>query len=249
MTGGDLKLRDIHDRMFQSFGPQKWWPGDSPWEVCVGAVLTQNTNWGNVEKAIVNLKRARLVPAGSADHGIALRYAEKTAGYPKEELAELIRPSGYFNLKADRLAAVARWWLENAAPIMANMDVNYARKSLLEVKGVGPETADSILLYAFDMPTFVVDAYTKRIMARVRGISENIHYEDLRRLFMDNLEEDSALFNEFHALFVRLAKDFCRKKGCGGAGCPLLQTCRSSVAAGNTKCESAESPPAETAKG
>ena len=218
------KLHDIFSRLLAFFGPRKWWPGETPWEVCVGAVLTQNTNWSNVEKAIANLKRVALLPSTESE-GLTLESAAELAAYPPAELAELIRPSGYFNIKAKRLASVAEWWGAEAADIGRN-SLDTVRESLLAVNGVGPETADSILLYAFNMPTFVVDAYTKRIMARAWGTPLDIPYEELRSFFMDNLPKDVQMYNEYHALFVELAKRFCLKKGCDALGsCPLAEIC------------------------
>jgi len=226
MPGNDIseKLLDLLERLLDAFGPQNWWPGDTPWEVCVGAVLTQNTNWSNVEKAIANLKSAGLLPDASSP-GLATEKAAELADFPSAELAELIRPSGYFNIKAERLKAVARWWSAEAENARS-LPLPDARESILGVKGVGKETADSVLLYAFDMPTFVIDAYTKRIMARYLGTPSDMPYDDLRALFMDNLSADVRLYNEFHALLVRLAKDFCLKRGCYNPdGCPLETAC------------------------
>ncbi len=206
-------LLNIYDKMFESYGPQRWWPGDTPWEICVGAVLTQNTNWNNVEKAIANLKRADfLCPS-------------KIASIPREELENAIRPSGFFRLKADRLLAVTEWWLKNTrdSRLAKDKPLDFWRDSLLEVKGVGPETADSILLYSFDMPTFVIDAYTKRIMARHAGTAPEIDYHKLQDIFMRNLPRETAFFNEFHALFVQTAKLACKKKECLPE-CPLGNT-------------------------
>ncbi len=205
------KLMNLYDKMFSAYGPRHWWPGDTPWEICVGAVLTQNTNWRNVERAIANLKNINALSP------------EKIMAMPHEELAEAIRPSGYYNLKAKRLRAVTSWWLENVVNNKLSPDekpLEYWRDSLLEVKGAGPETVDSILLYAFNLPTFVIDAYTKRIMARHFGTGKDIPYDQLRNLFMDNLPHDARLFNEFHALFVETAKNACLKKSCLPE-CPL----------------------------
>jgi endonuclease-3 related protein len=204
------KLMKLYQKMLDRFGPQEWWPGDTPWEICAGAVLTQNTNWGNVEKAIANLKELNaLCP-------------RRICEMPSPELAEAIRPSGYFNLKAVRLRCVAEWWLQNVKndKLAQKKNLQYWRHSILEVKGVGPETADSILLYSFDLPTFVIDTYTKRIMARHFGTEPEIDYHELQALFMNNLPDDPELFNEFHALFVRTAKETCIKKECK-SDCPL----------------------------
>jgi endonuclease-3 related protein len=177
----------------------------------VGAVLTQNTNWGNVERAIANLRRAGvLAPA-------------RIAALPAAELAELIRPSGYYRLKAGRLRAVTAWWLAHVRGDRlrpAGRPLAAWRESLLAVHGVGPETADSILLYAFGLPTFVVDAYTRRILARHAGTAPEAPYDALRDLFLGALPRDARLYNEFHALLVRNAKERCRKAACL-PDCPL----------------------------
>lgn len=200
-----MRLYEIFSLLFDKYGTQNWWPGDTPWEIATGALLTQNTNWGNVEKAIVNLKRLNLLdPAKIADSRI-------------EVIQDAIRPAGYFRLKTGRFKNLARWWLENVRNDRLrdkSSDLDFWRNSLLSVNGVGRETADSILLYSFNLPTFVIDAYTKRIMSRHYGTAEFIDYEELRCMFMEELPRDSVLFNEFHALFVRLGKEACGKRGC-----------------------------------
>ena len=216
-----VALRETYDRLYDAYGPQHWWPGDTPWEICVGAVLTQNTNWTNVEKAIANLKSAGLI---TADSKSSVSDPAKLARTPEPLVAELIRPSGYFNLKTKRLLNVARWWLDNVggdgAPLPSAGGLRELRENLLSVNGVGPETADSILLYCFDLPTFVVDAYTKRVFARHLNTQPDIEYERLRSLIMENLEPDATLFNEFHALIVKTAKEHCLKSKCA-TDCPL----------------------------
>ena len=198
--------------LYRIYGPQHWWPGDTPWETCVGAVLTQNTSWSNVEMAISNLKRSRhLCPV-------------KIRNMPLSKLEKAIHPSGFYRLKAQRLLAVTDWWLANVNDDKLHpkgKPLAFWRESILSVKGVGPETADCILLYSFNLPTFVIDAYTKRIMARHFGFKPNIDYHELQKYFMDNLPSDPKLFNEFHALFVRMAKEDCRKSACL-KGCPFL---------------------------
>ena len=206
------KLLKIYDVLYETYGPQHWWPGDTPWEICVGAVLTQNTNWGNVEKAIANLKNSNdLLP-------------EKIMAMPDSELEDAIRPSGYFRIKTQRLKNVTRWWLDNVISdrLSSSKGLAFWRRSILEVKGVGPETADSILLYSFSLPTFVIDAYTRRIMARHCGTPEDIDYHEIQGLFMENLPNDYKLFNEYHALFVMMAKNDCRKNSCSEK-CPLCK--------------------------
>lgn len=198
--------------MYQAYGPQYWWPGDSPFEVIIGAILTQNTNWSNVEKAISNLKNASLLnPARLRD--------TKT-----DRLAELIRPSGYFNIKARRLKSFVDFLFEQFNGNLDSMfalDVKRIRHVLLEVNGIGPETADSILLYAGNHPTFVVDAYTKRIFLRLGILHEEHTYHQVQDYFMSHLEKDHRLFNEYHALIVRHAKEHCRTKPIC-KDCPLI---------------------------
>jgi len=205
------KLDQIFELLFERFGPQHWWPGETKDEIITGAILTQNTNWQNVEKAVLNLKKASLM---SLDKLYSLR---------QEQLAELIRPAGYYNIKAKRLAAFLKWLFEQHNGRLSeieSMKTETFRQELLQINGIGRETADSILLYAFERPVFVVDAYTYRIATRHQLIEPECDYEQLRSLFEDNLEDDVKLFNEFHALLVRTGKDFCRPKArC--AGCPL----------------------------
>ncbi|HBC88320.1 MAG TPA: endonuclease [Lentisphaeria bacterium] len=206
-----IDLNEIYKVLYRRYGPQHWWPGDTPWEICVGAVLTQNTNWSNVEKAIANLKRDKsLCPV-------------KIRKMPLSDLEKAIHPSGFYRLKAQRLLAVTDWWLANVKADKLHpkgRSLQFWRDSILSVKGVGPETADSILLYSFNLPTFVIDAYTKRIMSRHFGFKPDIDYHELRKYFMDNLPNEPKIFNEFHALFVRMAKEHCRKGGCL-KNCPL----------------------------
>lgn len=188
------------------YGPQDWWPGDTQWEVCVGAVLTQNTNWKNVEKAILNLKKARLLGKGEGT-GRPDYYPKKLLNTPIEDLANLIKPSGFFNIKTKRLLSVTHWWLQKTKDdIPITKDIDRLRESLLEVKGIGPETADSILLYCFDLPSFVIDAYTKRICSIYLNTPIDINYHELQAIFMNSLSLDHKLFNEFHALLVQLGK-------------------------------------------
>ncbi len=196
-------LLDIYNILFKSYGPQHWWPGDTPFEIAVGAILTQNTNWGNVEKAIINLKKAKALNAG------------KMNGMSHERLASLIRPAGYFNIKAKRLKSFLTFLTCHYNGSMKRMkteDTHDLRARLLDVNGIGPETADSILLYALDKPVFVIDAYTKRILERHQVISEKTTYHELQELFYKNLPQDKALFNEYHALLVMLGKDYCKPK-------------------------------------
>lgn len=212
------KIRLIYDQLYNSFGPQGWWPltirheskhhAGKPknfnhrFEIVIGAILTQNTNWKNVEKALYNLSKNNLVDIN------------KIKRIKKEKLAELIKPAGYYNQKAERLKIVAEFLSKNRNP---------TREQLLNVKGIGPETADSILLYAFNKPFFVTDAYTKRIFERlgfkVRG------YNEWQKLFMDKLPRDMELFKEYHALLVELGKNHCKKKPIC-KGCPIKKLCK-----------------------
>ncbi len=203
----------VFQTMLKTYGSQGWWPGETAFEVMVGAILTQNTAWPNVEKAISNLKRAGVFSAVSL------------LDMPHEALAKLIRPSGYFNIKADRLQQFCHFLQEQGGvEILGNMETTRLRKLLLGVKGVGPETADDMLLYAFQRPVFVIDAYTRRIFSRLGMVSGDESYEVLRMGFESALEADAVLFNEYHALIVRHAKAFCSKKPkC--AGCPLAARC------------------------
>ena len=197
------KLMEIYELLYGRFGPQHWWPGDGRFEVIIGAILTQNTNWGNVEKAINNLKAADAVDAAAI-------HRMDTA-----KLAELIRPAGYYNIKANRLKNFLNWFFDNFdgdLEALAAMSTDVLRAELLGVKGIGPETADSILLYAFQRDVFVVDAYTARIMVRHRLIEPEIDYEQLRDFFESYLPADIKLFNEYHALLVRLGKEYCRPR-------------------------------------
>ncbi len=210
------RLLEIYDRLYAHFGPQHWWPGETRWEIMVGAVLTQNTSWRNVEKAIENLKHAgRLAPD-------AMRRTRQ------DRLARLVRPSGYYNIKARKLKALVAFLDTNYdgdPSRMAGADLAQQRAELLTVYGVGPETADSILLYAAEQPVFVVDAYTRRIFSRLGLCAELVTYHDLQSLFMQHLPEDVALFNEYHALLVALGKNICQKRAPKCLDCPLRDIC------------------------
>lgn len=208
------KLLDIYDRMLTHLGPSRWWPGDSPLEVMVGAILTQNTAWGNVERAIKRLKAE-----GALSPSFLQRVDEMV-------LSEWIRPAGYYRIKARRLKNFFDFFLreyQGKIQKMQNQPLESLRRELLAVKGIGPETADSILLYALNMPTFVVDTYTHRIFFRHRFIDENIGYEELQSYFMDHLPSDPQLYNEYHALLVRLGKEYCKKKEPRCDACPLKE--------------------------
>ncbi|MDO8616646.1 MAG: hypothetical protein Q7T33_13075 [Dehalococcoidia bacterium] len=215
MSGRRGRLLQVHDRLLAAYGPQRWWPGETPFEVIVGAILTQSAAWTNAERALANLRRAgALSPAGLIAIG-------------EGELAALIRPSGFFNAKARSLKALAdllrdryggdigRLLRTPGAPL---------RTLLLATHGIGPETADAIVLYAAGRPSFVIDAYTRRTFSRLGLTPARDTYEDWRRLFMDNLPADAPLFNEYHALIVRHGKEACRKRPLC-ARCPLLDLC------------------------
>lgn len=214
-------LLEIYQRLLTGYGPQHWWPGDSPFEVIIGAILTQSAAWINVEKAINNLKSA-----GSLSPKPLLRM-------PLKELAQLIRPSGYYNAKAVKLKAFLMWLdksCRNDLDALSSIPTDELRNRLLSVHGIGPETADSILLYALNRPVFVIDAYTKRIIGRIGLLSEKNNYIAYQTYFMQNLPADLQLFNEYHALLVRLGKEACRKKpDC--LKCCLVDMCRYRVKA------------------
>ena len=206
-------LKKIYKKLFTAFGPQHWWPGDTPFEVIVGAILTQNTAWTNVEKAIHNLKKARLLTP------------RKMHDLSQAELAKYIRPAGYFNIKAKRLKHFLNYLFDNYGGSLNRMfkkRTDALRRELLSVNGIGPETADSILLYAGNHPVFVVDAYTKRIFSRHQIIKEDTDYHDIQKLFVDNLPHDVKIFNEYHALIVSIGKDFCRNRKPLCSRCPLM---------------------------
>lgn len=196
--------RKIYNKLYRSFGPQGWWPGDTRLEIIVGAILTQNTSWSNVEKAIINLKMA-----GALSSLTALKKVRT------ETLASLIRPAGYYNVKAKRLKHCIDFMYKRLGPDLGRASrVNTAvlRKELLAVHGIGPETADSILLYAFGRPLFVVDAYTRRIFSRHGLIKSDDGYDAIQSFFTGSLPPDSRLFNEYHALIVAVGKKFCKTK-------------------------------------
>jgi len=199
--------------LYDAFGPQKWWPARTRFEVIVGAILTQNTAWSNVEKAIKELKKAGVLTP------------KRLSALAQNELAELIRPSGYFNIKAKRLRNFLDFLFEefdgSLNRLFKKSPPGELRRRILSVNGIGPETADSILLYAGGRAEFVVDAYTKRVFSRHGLISKEAGYEEVKALFMDNLPRDERLFNEYHALLVRLGKNFCRPRNPLCEACPL----------------------------
>ncbi|WP_449245228.1 endonuclease III domain-containing protein [Desulfobacca acetoxidans] len=212
------KITTLYHILYQAYGPQGWWPGDSPLEVAVGAILTQNTNWKNVATAIARLKQAGLLNA------------EALFELPQEVLVEHIRPAGYYNIKARRLKSFLAFLFSaygGSLEEMAAAELEEVRQQLLAVKGIGPETADSILLYALEKPIFVVDAYTFRILSRHNLISDPSSYDQLQSIFLQALPPDTALYKEYHALLVQTGKDCCRPRphceACpvqGFHGCP-----------------------------
>ena len=217
MARTDRAWRAVHDTLLAGFGAQDWWPGETPFEVMVGAVRTQNTAWRNVERAIANLKAARALD------GQAM--LDLSAG----ELAKLIRPAGFFNVKAKRLQALCAFLRDQgvlAAPeqLARTAPLPVLRTQLLGVHGVGEETADSILLYALNLPSFVVDAYTRRIFTRLGLLAGDESYGQIQTRFQAQLPPELDLYNEYHALIVRLGKDICRPNPRCGV-CPLNGIC------------------------
>ena len=198
-------IRKLFDILFDYYGPQKWWPCQTGllWEIIAGAILTQNTAWANVEKAIGNLLSAGVMSP------------ERVLVTPDTDLQELIRPAGFFTQKCAYLKAMAAFMLERESAFEQSADVWDLRKELLSVKGVGRETADSILLYAFNKPIFVIDAYARRVAERHLHLDGTLHYDTLQKTFMDALPSDVAIYNEYHALIVALCKDSCHKSSCG----------------------------------
>ncbi|MBN2427367.1 MAG: endonuclease III domain-containing protein [Deltaproteobacteria bacterium] len=210
------KLLEIFDCLLAHFGPRDWWPAETPFEVIIGAILTQNTAWTNVEKAIKNLVKAQaLTPAA-------------LAALPVEILEKLIQPSGYFRQKAERLQLFASFLLKRYGGDLDRLfdgPLEDIRTELLARKGIGPETADSILLYAGHLPSFVVDAYTLRIFSRLGLLSGKGKYAQVRSFFMAHLPQDAQLFNEYHALIVEHGKSFCKKNKPLCPACPLKHKC------------------------
>ena len=204
-------LRTVYQRLMRAFGPQHWWPADTVTEVVVGAILTQNTAWSNVEKAIRNLAQAKL---------LSWRGLREVC---EVKLAEHIRPSGTYRVKARRLKAfVAYLWDEHGGRLATLLrgDLDHVRRRLMSIHGIGPETADAILLYAGDRPSFVVDAYTKRVLRRHFVLSGDEGYESVRALFHRAMRPDVKVYQEYHALLVEVAKRNCRVRATC-AGCPL----------------------------
>ena len=202
-------LLKIYDRLYKHFGPRHWWPADTPFEVIIGAILTQNTSWKNVEKAILSLKKRDLLTPGAL-RKIGLR-----------QLGSAIKSAGFYNIKAERIKSFVNFLFIRyncSVKAMFSRPLPVLRKELLKIKGIGPETADSILLYAAGKPIFVIDAYTKRIFSRHKLIKKDVPYDRFQDLFMKNLPRKASLFNEYHALLVETAKMFCKSK-------PLCKDC------------------------
>ncbi len=197
----------VYDRLFRHYGPRFWWPADTAFEVMVGAILTQNTSWTNVERALVRLREVvPLEPGAIAD-------------LSPERLGEALRPVGYFNVKAKRLQMFCQWLLaQGGAERVAERDTQALRHDLLAIHGIGPETADDILLYAFGRAVFVIDSYTRRLFARLGLAQGDESYEELRAQFEQALPKDLGLYNEYHALIVEHAKTTCRPR-------PLCSVC------------------------
>ena len=211
------QLMAVYDRLYDTYGPRHWWPGETPFEIAVGAILTQSVAWSNVKKAIGALKEINVLSP------------EAIASMDTDELASHIRPTLYFNMKARKLKSFCRHLLDQyGGDISALKDRPMAelREELLDLYGIGPETADSILLYAVGKPSFVVDAYTRRILSRMGLVPPDIGYDDLRAVFTKQLPEDADLYNEYHALIVTLGKECCTARSPRCGGCPLNQDCR-----------------------
>ena len=211
MKNHELKiaLRKIYAKLFKEFGPQHWWPARTKFEIIVGAILTQNTNWGNVEKAVHRLRSAGVLKER------ALR------DIPVTKLAAHIKSAGYFNVKALRLKNFMRFFFDEYQgdlKAMGREELSHLRHKLLKVNGIGPETADSILIYALDKPVFVVDAYTKRFLYRHNVISPKAEYHQIQELFSTNFDADISFFREYHALIVALGKHYCKPT-------PLCERC------------------------
>ncbi len=213
-TGAEaLNRRQIYQRLHDHYGEQDWWPADGPFEVMVGAILTQNTNWSNVEKALTRLRERDLLNP------------DALCQVPRDELAETIRSSGYYNQKARRLAEFADWYRrQGGLEALRQRKGQALRQELLALHGIGPETADDMLLYAFDQPFFVIDSYTRRLLQRLGRIGGKEPYEALQQGFHRELEPDPELYRQYHALIVEHAKARCRvRPDC--AGCPLVDGC------------------------
>jgi endonuclease-3 related protein len=213
------RLIQIYDRLLEHYGPQNWWPADSPFEVMIGAVLTQAAAWSNVEKALANLKNADALSS------------EAIRIMPLSDLAQLVYPSGYYNAKARKLKALCDFLHDRFADDidrMAQVPTSEIRAELLGVYGIGDETADDIILYALNHPMFVIDTYTRRLMHRLGMVDENVNYSAIQSMFMDNLVQNTKSFNEYHALIVRHSVVSCKKRPVC-VGCPMLDICETGL--------------------
>lgn len=212
-------LISIFDKLLSFFGPQHWWPAESRFEIIVGAILTQNISWNNVEKAIFNLKNKDLLSI------------DDILNTDIESLALLIKPAGYYNQKSRYLKNICKFIRENYGSLeeFLSQDSRKLRNELLKIKGIGPETADSIILYAAEKPVFVVDAYTKRIFYRIGLIKQNLSYNKVQQFFMDNLPKEVELYNQYHALIVKLGKQNCSNKNPDCGNCPLNNICKQKI--------------------
>lgn len=198
-TPSGQQLRQVFALLLESYGRQEWWPGDTTFEVMVGAILTQNTAWSNVERAIANLKDAKVL------------HPQGVLNLPTDQLAQLIRPSGYYNQKAKRLHNLCRFLEESGGEEgLRRVDTATLRDMLLSINGVGAETADDILLYALERPVFVVDAYTRRILLRLGLLQGGEGYEEIRSGFEQALGPETEMYNEYHALMVLHGKEACK---------------------------------------
>ena len=198
MSYDGSKIHRLLQMLHQQYGDQNWWPGDSPFEVMAGAILTQNTSWKNVEKALANLKKHEVLDP------------RRIVNAPHDQLAGWLRPSGYFNIKSKRLKNYCRWYLDQGGfSHLEQINTAILRQQLLKLNGIGPETADSILLYAFHKPVFVIDRYTRRLFTRLGYIKGDESYEALRSVVEKELGEDVRLLNELHALIVAHGKARC----------------------------------------
>lgn len=226
------RLMEIYDQLLTAVGAESWWPAESPLEVVVGAVLTQNTSWSNVERAIAALRASELLPQDSGGTPQQIAAAAQDAGrrilaLPEEELAEVIRPAGFYRLKARRLRNVLAFFDEVCAFDLVWLsgsrrhDDDTLRRALLRLGGIGPETADDILLYALNRLSFVVDAYTLRLFARHRLLPVVCNYESVRSMFMQALPRDIELYKRYHGLVVRACKEWCVKRRPSCPACPL----------------------------
>ena len=207
-----MDLLKIYNKLESHFGPQNWWPADTPFEVVVGAILTQNTSWKNVERAIENLKNEGVLDIEGINR------------IPQKQLETLLVPSGFYKIKTKRLKHFIDFLFEKYdgnLDRLLSLEPVELREELLGINGIGKETADSIMLYAGDLPSFVVDAYTRRVFERLGILPKNAEYDEIKQLFEDNLPKDTKIYNEFHALIVVLAKDICKKKPICGK-CPLF---------------------------